>query len=257
MSGTINETLDELAEEFDLLGDWGRDFYVKLNGAVMDSDAHAAGDRSVALGQSSVAGGSDSVAVGSNAGADATGSVAIGQNASATGANSVALGAGALADRAWAVSVGSAGFERQIIHVADGTAPTDAVNQRQLESTLASANAYTDAQVAGLGPGGLSEAEVRAIADGGDAATTTDVLRHRVVTSYEADAEGKLEAPLGGPGADLAGEDHGDLFLLPGRERGEPADRVRHGRSAGVEIQLGSGTLRRIERNVHRCEKQV
>ena len=100
-----------------------------------------------------------------------SGSVAIGQNAGVTGANSVALGAGALADRAWAVSVGSAGFERQIIHVADGTAPTDAVNLRQLEASLASANAYTDAQIAGLAPGGLSEPEVRVIADAGDATT--------------------------------------------------------------------------------------
>ena len=60
-------------------------------------------------------------------------SVAIGGGAQAAFSNSVALGANAVADRANSVSVGSAGNERQITHVAAGTADTDAVNVAQLK----------------------------------------------------------------------------------------------------------------------------
>ncbi|WP_245254320.1 YadA family autotransporter adhesin [Paraburkholderia sp. LEh10] len=60
-------------------------------------------------------------------------SVAIGGGAQAAFANSVALGANAVADRANSVSVGSTGGERQITHVAAGTADTDAVNVAQLK----------------------------------------------------------------------------------------------------------------------------
>jgi len=59
-------------------------------------------------------------------------SVAIGGGAKAAFANSVALGANAVADRANSVSVGATGAERQITHVAAGTADTDAVNVAQL-----------------------------------------------------------------------------------------------------------------------------
>ncbi|MEP9322730.1 YadA-like family protein [Paraburkholderia phymatum] len=62
-------------------------------------------------------------------------SVAIGGGAQAAFSNSVALGANAVADRANAVSVGSAGSERQITHVAAGTADTDAVNVAQLKQS--------------------------------------------------------------------------------------------------------------------------
>ena len=51
-----------------------------------------------------------------------------------TGANSVAIGANSVANRANTVSVGSAGNERIIANVADGVAPTDAANMRQLQS---------------------------------------------------------------------------------------------------------------------------
>lgn len=87
--------------------------------------------------------------------ARATGSegVAVGAGSVASTAGGVALGSGAVADRvglrgsreafsgtsvasaAGAVSVGTAGGERQITHVAGGTAETDAVNLRQLRST--------------------------------------------------------------------------------------------------------------------------
>ena len=50
------------------------------------------------------------------------------------GVNSVAIGANSVANRANTVSVGSAGNERIIANVADGVAPTDAANMRQLQS---------------------------------------------------------------------------------------------------------------------------
>ena len=48
--------------------------------------------------------------------------------------NSVAIGANSVANRDNVVSVGSAGNERIISNVADGVAPTDAANMRQLQS---------------------------------------------------------------------------------------------------------------------------
>jgi autotransporter adhesin len=76
--------------------------------------------------------------------------VAVGPEAQAVAGNSVALGAGSVADRAaqtdyaalgvtglqssaGSVSFGSAGAERQLTHVAAGTAATDAVNVAQLQ----------------------------------------------------------------------------------------------------------------------------
>jgi autotransporter adhesin len=45
------------------------------------------------------------------------------------------------------VAVGSSESTRQVINVAAGTAPTDAVNVQQLNAALSQANAYTDARV--------------------------------------------------------------------------------------------------------------
>ncbi|MEG2802906.1 YadA-like family protein [Stenotrophomonas sp.] len=74
------------------------------------------------------------LAVGASARADGAGAIALGQGAQATAESAVALGAGSVADRANAVSIGRAGAERQITHVADASADTDAVNLRQLKS---------------------------------------------------------------------------------------------------------------------------
>ncbi|MCE4544474.1 MULTISPECIES: YadA family autotransporter adhesin [unclassified Caballeronia] len=78
-----------------------------------------------------------------------TDAVAIGGNAVASADNAVALGSNSVADRANTVSVGAAGTERQITNVAAGSAPTDAVNVSQLQSTvstgLANAVTYDDA----------------------------------------------------------------------------------------------------------------
>jgi len=59
-------------------------------------------------------------------------SVAAGPNARATADNSVALGSNSVADRANTVSVGSSTSQRQIVNVAAGVQPTDAVNVSQL-----------------------------------------------------------------------------------------------------------------------------
>ncbi|MED5536264.1 MAG: YadA-like family protein [Pseudomonadota bacterium] len=103
----------------------------------------------------SATGGGSSVylAVNSNlapANAQGQDAVAVGPEAQAVAGNSVALGAGSVADRAaqtdyaalgvtglqssaGSVSFGSAGAERQLTHVAAGTAATDAVNVAQLQ----------------------------------------------------------------------------------------------------------------------------
>jgi autotransporter adhesin len=61
-------------------------------------------------------------------------SVAIGGAAVASANNAIALGANSVADRANSVSVGASGSERQVTHVAAGTATTDAVNVGQLNA---------------------------------------------------------------------------------------------------------------------------
>lgn len=113
--------------------------------------------------------GDQGVAVGPVASASGQGSVAVGDGALASADGSVALGAGSVADRAGSVSVGSEGAERQVVHVADGTAATDAVNVRQLraseQGTLrydTAADGSTDYASVTLGaPGAQSAAPVQ------------------------------------------------------------------------------------------------
>lgn len=76
-----------------------------------------------------------------NASSVGTDSVAIGGSSVAKASNSVALGSNSVADRANAVSVGAVGSERGIINVATGTADTDAVNVRQLNTAIANSAA--------------------------------------------------------------------------------------------------------------------
>nr|WKF60468.1 Autotransporter adhesin SadA [Paraburkholderia busanensis] len=73
------------------------------------------------------------------------GSVAIGGGAVASAPNAVALGEGSIADQTGTVSVGSAGSERRITNVANGQAPTDAVNMRQFQGGMneIARNAYS------------------------------------------------------------------------------------------------------------------
>lgn len=130
----------------------GKDATAIGNGAIASGDnstatgtnSSATGSNSTATGANSVASGSNSTANGANAKATGENSTALGANSSATGSNSVAIGEGSVADRDNSVSFGSAGNERQLTNVADGTAPTDAVNKRQLDGAIAGVNDRID-----------------------------------------------------------------------------------------------------------------
>jgi len=136
----------------------GRAGYVQVN----NSSAYA----------KPVASGADSMAAGAGAISSGANSVAVGTQAQAISDTSVALGYASVADRANTVSVGNAGGERQITHVGDGIAPTDAVNLRQLQGGMGQAvvlaNDYTDLRFSQL------NADIRALrrdAEGGTAAS--------------------------------------------------------------------------------------
>ena len=124
-----------------------RDFSIGTGAYTSGSYSIAAGDSATATGYEATAFGSVafaaadySVAVGANSTAGGAGSVAIGLVASAAGADSVAIGAGSNAERGDAVSIGDDGatgntpFQRQLINLAAGTTPFDAVNLAQLNS---------------------------------------------------------------------------------------------------------------------------
>jgi len=119
-----------------------------------------------------VASGADSLAAGAGAVSSGANSVAIGTQAQAQADSSVALGYASVADRVNTVSVGSAGAERQITHVADGIAPTDVVNLRQLQGGMGQAvtlaNDYTDLRFNQLNAG---IRDLRRDAEGGTAAS--------------------------------------------------------------------------------------
>lgn len=108
----------------------------------------AYGEASNAFGSNNRATGIGSNALGGSNTASGDYSTAVGYNNNASASYSTALGYGAVADREFTVSVGATGAEHQIVNVAAGTQTTDAVNLGQLQSTLATANAYTDTAVA-------------------------------------------------------------------------------------------------------------
>ncbi|WP_430391247.1 ESPR-type extended signal peptide-containing protein [Dyella sp. 20L07] len=111
--------------------------------------AQIGADNSITIGTDarSTANATDSVTVGANASNDAASGTAIGSGASvmADANNAIALGSNSVADRANSASMGSTGNERQITHVAAGTALTDAANKGQIDQTLVTAKAYADA----------------------------------------------------------------------------------------------------------------
>ncbi|MGY2409390.1 YadA-like family protein [Pseudomonas pergaminensis] len=123
-----------------------------------ESASTRSGSHSVAIGAQAQAEGERSVATGGGATARADQSTALGPQANADAANSVALGAGSHVTRADSVAVGAYGAERQIIHVAEATRGTDAVNFRQstrlsnqaANRSLSDANAYTDRRLGSL-----------------------------------------------------------------------------------------------------------
>ncbi|KVZ71802.1 hypothetical protein WL21_07605 [Burkholderia ubonensis] len=108
------------------------------NSTGLGQNANASGSGSAAIGQDSNASGSNSTAVGQGSSASGENAIALGQGSTASGKDAVALGQNSVADRENSVSVGSVGNERQITNVEDGTAPTDAVNVRQMNSALGS-----------------------------------------------------------------------------------------------------------------------
>ena len=80
--------------------------------------------------------GSGSTAIGSGANASGTDSTAMGSHSTASGNGAVAVGANSVAERDHTVSVGAAGNERQITHVASGSARTDAANWGQVQDAV-------------------------------------------------------------------------------------------------------------------------
>lgn len=111
--------------------------------------ATASGDYSTALGNNAMAPGGGSTAVGAGSYAAAEEGVALGAGAQAIAGGSVALGANALATAPDTVSVGSDGsdggpvFQSQIVNMAAGTAPLDAVNLAQLDAAGNAIAAWT------------------------------------------------------------------------------------------------------------------
>ena len=113
-----------------------------------------------------------------------------------------------VADRANTISVGSASQQRQIVNVAPGTAPTDAVNLSQLQAVSESASRYFKAN-----GNGLNDESDHATADGLNAAA--------IGSSALAAGEASLAA---GTGAEAQGE-----FQHRGRRTSVRAGRRGHG----------------------------
>ena len=116
----------------------------------MGFNATADGEGATATGSGSRASGIHATAVGRDSLATGNGSIALGGGAHSQADDSVALGNASISDRAGSVSVGRGGQERQIVHVAAGTAGTDAVNKGQMDAGLADARMHAEA--AGIQP---------------------------------------------------------------------------------------------------------
>jgi len=140
-------------------------------------------------------------------------SIAVGTNAQATAANSIAVGAGSLADRANSVSIGAAGAERQVTHLAAGTASTDAVNLGQLQASEEGALRYdvngdgsvnyasatlgqsgTATTLRNLGPGQVNAASSEAI-NGAQLFAANQTLATHLGGGAAVDAAGVVSAP--------------------------------------------------------------
>lgn len=114
------------------------------------------GNRSGAFGDPNIINANDSYAFGNDNTVSGDRTFVLGNNVKTSAKNAVVLGHDSSSidakgvDRDQTVSVGATGNERQIIHVADGTAETDAVNYRQLETAKNTAKTYTDNRVNSL-----------------------------------------------------------------------------------------------------------
>lgn len=124
----------------------------KANAIALGSSATVTANQALAIGLRGSVSADDGIALGTDAHSAAVAALALGARTTVGAAGAVALGSGSVANRpglggavesfsgttvastSGAVSVGDAGAERQIINVAGGTKPTDAVNLRQLSS---------------------------------------------------------------------------------------------------------------------------
>jgi autotransporter adhesin len=116
--------------------------------------------RDAAIGHNSIVDADGSTAVGNNVHITANGTIrsplariarrvrpqgtVIGQGASVTAGNALTLGQGSVADRANLVSLEPDTADRQVTHVAAGSAATDGVNVQQLNSLKDWSKTYTD-----------------------------------------------------------------------------------------------------------------
>ncbi|WP_266158398.1 YadA family autotransporter adhesin, partial [Dyella silvatica] len=156
-----NSAVTSLGTTVNTINNGGGIKYFHANSTLADSQA--SGANSVAVGPQAVAGGVGSVATGQGSTANGTNTVALGAGATTSKNGDVALGAGSVADRGaqsytgkysnaannavGTVSVGTAGAERTLSNVADAQNATDAVNLRQLDGAVTTANQYTDTQI--------------------------------------------------------------------------------------------------------------
>ncbi|MCU4357172.1 ESPR-type extended signal peptide-containing protein [Acinetobacter ursingii] len=120
---------------------------VGVSNTVSGNGSGAFGDPNTVSGNGSYVVGNDNTVKGDN-------TFVLGNNVTTEAKNAVVLGNGSTSDRDNTVSVGSSTNQRQVTHVAAGTADTDAVNVAQMNKssseTLSSANSYTDTRFAGL-----------------------------------------------------------------------------------------------------------
>ncbi|ENV11539.1 hypothetical protein F966_00094, partial [Acinetobacter higginsii] len=152
--------------------------YIQVNGMKDAQAASATGDNSIAIGANTVVTGNRSTAVGVGNQVSGNGSGAfgdpnivsgnasyavgndntikgdktfvLGNNVNTEAKNAVILGNDSESNRDDTVSVGAKGKERQVIHVANATEDTDAVNYQQLKASEKSANSYTNERVNAL-----------------------------------------------------------------------------------------------------------
>lgn len=126
-------------------------------------------------------------------------SSAFGYQAQALRIGSTAIGYQAVADRDYAVSVGSATAQRQIIHLADGTQATDAVNLRQLNAAMADAGSPYFAANTGF-PGYEAPAEavgLSAIAIGNNSHAGTNGTHFSIALGGSTQSYGYASMALG------------------------------------------------------------
>ncbi|WP_175771415.1 YadA-like family protein [Burkholderia ambifaria] len=145
---SVQQNVDQLDGRVTTIENGGGIKYFHANGGTAP-DSQANGLGSVAAGPGAIANGGNSVAMGNGATASTDGDVALGSGSVANrGAESyTGKYSDAQNNTAGTVSVGASGAERTISNVADGQQATDAVNLRQLDGAVKTANSYTDSKV--------------------------------------------------------------------------------------------------------------